>query len=194
MEWSNLMKVRDSGMPEQTYWESLFDIPGVLDALRIDQHIGDVVEVGCGYGTFTLPIAQRIRGTLHAFDIEAGMVERTRSRAEVAGFRNLRLTVRDVIADGFGLPGKSVDAVLLFNILHVENPVEMLRAAAAVTRPGGRVLAIHWRSDVLTPRGPDLAIRPSPEQIASWASSVGLEPEPSRLLPPWHYGLALRQP
>jgi hypothetical protein len=86
-----------------------------------------------------------------------------------------------------------VDAVLLFNILHAENPVEMLRAAGEITRAGGRVLAIHWRSDVPTPRGPDLAIRPRAEQIANWAGSLGLQPEPSQLLPPWHFGIVLRQ-
>jgi hypothetical protein len=60
------MKVRDSGMPEQSYWEGLFDIGGVLDALKIDQEVNDAVEVGCGYGTFTLPVAQRIRGSQSA--------------------------------------------------------------------------------------------------------------------------------
>lgn len=187
------MKVRDSGMPEQSYWESLFDIEGVLDRLKIDPQIGDAVEVGCGYGTFTLPVAQRIRGTLHSFDIESEMVQLTQARATSAGIRNLRLAVRDVITDGFGLPRKSVDAVLLFNILHAENPVEMLCAASEITRAGGRLLVIHWRSDVPTPRGPDLAIRPRAEQIASWAGSLGLQPEPSQLLPPWHFGIVLHQ-
>ena len=180
-------------MPEQVYWESLFDISGVLEKLKVDQHVGDAVEVGCGYGTFTLPVAQRIRGTLHSFDIEPEMVQLTRVRAAAAGIENLRLAVRDVIADGFDLPPKSADAVLLFNILHAENPIEMLRAAGEITRVGGRVLAIHWRSDMPTPRGPDLALRPRAEQIASWASSLGLQPEPSQLLPPWHFGIVLHR-
>jgi ubiquinone/menaquinone biosynthesis C-methylase UbiE len=185
------MKVRDSGMPEQSYWEGLFDIGGVLDALKIDREVNDAIEVGCGYGTFTLPLAQRIRGTLHAFDIEPEMVKITEKRATAAGIKNLRLVACDVIAAGFDLPPKSVDAVLLFNILHADDPVGMLRAAGEVVRPGGRVIAIHWRSDVKTPRGPDLSIRPKPEQIATWATSVGLRPQPSQLLPPWHFGIVL---
>lgn len=187
------MKVRDSGMPEQEYWESLFDVPGVLDALAVDERIEHAVEVGCGYGTFTIPVARRIRGELHAFDIEPAMVATTRDRAAAAGIANLRLGERDVLAEGFGLAAKSADAVLLFNILHAENPVAMLRASAELIRPGGRVLAIHWRSDIATPRGPELRIRPRPEQIATWGCSVGLEPEPARLLPPWHFGIALRR-
>jgi 16S rRNA A1518/A1519 N6-dimethyltransferase RsmA/KsgA/DIM1 with predicted DNA glycosylase/AP lyase activity len=51
----------------------------VLDASKIGQEVNDAVEVGCGYGTFTLPVAQRIRGTLHAFDIEPEMVEITQN-------------------------------------------------------------------------------------------------------------------
>lgn len=185
------MKVRDSGMPERSYWESLFDIDGVLDGLEIGRELGDVVEVGCGYGTFTLPVARRIGGTLHAFDIEPEMVEITRTRAADLGISNLKPAVRDVVADGFGLSADGADAVLLFNILHAENPMEMLRVSAGALRPGGRVLAIHWRSDVKTPRGPDLSIRPRPGQIARWAQEAGLRPRPARLLPPWHFGLIL---
>ena len=122
------MKVRDSGMPEQSYWESLFDISGVLDALKVDREINDAVEVGCGYGTFTLPVAQRIRGTLHAFDIEPEMIEITRRRAAAAKIENVRVEARDAAAGGFSLPKESVDAVLLFNILHAEDPYEATRA------------------------------------------------------------------
>ena len=189
-----MVKVRDSGMPEQAYWESLFDVEGVLAGLAVDGKIGDAAEVGCGYGTFTVPVARRIGGTLHSFDIEPEMVRITRARACAAGLKNVRLTVRDIAADGFGLPPASTDAVLLFNILHAENPRELLAAAREIARPGGRVLVIHWRSDVPTPRGPDLAIRPRPEQVAAWARSVGLGPGPSQLLPPWHFGMALTRP
>lgn len=187
------MKVRDSGMPEQSYWESLFDVDRVLDQMKVNHEIGDAVEVGCGYGTFTVPGAKRISGTFYSFDIEPEMVRLTRSRATASGIENLRLATRDIITDGFGLPTKSMDAVLLFNILHAENPVQMLGAAAELTGVGGRVLVIHWRSDIPTPRGPALAIRPKPEQIADWAASVGLEPEAPQLLPPWHFGLVLHQ-
>jgi SAM-dependent methyltransferase len=187
------MKVRDSGMPEQEYWESLFDIATILDELGIDARVNDAVEVGCGYGTFTLPVAQRIRGTLHSFDIETEMIEQTRARLAQADAKNVTLQERDVVAEGFSLPGDSVDAVLLFNILHAENPVELLRTSAGVLRPGGRILAIHWRSDVTTPRGPDLAIRAHPEHIIDWGRQTGMlvADEAHRILPPWHFGVTL---
>lgn len=189
------MKVRDSGMPERKYWETLFDIDGVLAGLGVDTRIADVVELGCGYGTFTVPVAQRIAGTLHTFDIEQSMVDATRERLSVAGVRNVGLHLRDVLTDGFGLPPASVDAVLLFNILHTNNPVALLKASAALLRPSGRVLVIHWRADIATPRGPELSIRPKPEQIIAWGRETGLlvPDEAPLLLPPWHFGVALRR-
>ena len=189
------MKVRDSSMPERDYWESLFDVPAVLDELGVDSNIGDVIEVGCGYGTFTIPVARRISGTLHAFDIDAEMIARTKGRTAISNTANVALYQRDVIADGFSRPAYSMDAVLLFNILHAENPVELLRLSADVLQPGGRVLVIHWRSDVPTPRGPDLSIRPRPQQIIEWACAAHmLVPiDAVRVLPPWHFGVVLQR-
>jgi ubiquinone/menaquinone biosynthesis C-methylase UbiE len=127
------MKLRQSGMPGEAYWESLFDIPLILDRLGIDVHLGDVVELGCGYGTFTIPVARRIAGTLESIDIDPEMVEHTRERAARAGVSNLVLRQRDVFVEGFGGPPQSRDACLLFNILHCEEPVRLL-AEAACTR------------------------------------------------------------
>jgi SAM-dependent methyltransferase len=189
------MKVRDSGMPGQDYWETLLDVPAILDGLGLDSRVNDAIEIGCGYGTFTLPLARRIRGTLHAFDIDRAMVAQTRTRLSAAQVANVAVYERDVIADGFPAGAANVDAVLLFNILHTENPVELLDKSARTLSPGGRVAVIHWRSDVPTPRGPDLSIRPQPEQVLAWARSTGLVvvDGPPRILPPWHFGVTLHR-
>ncbi len=188
------MKIRDSGMPPQDYWETLFDVPRILDAFGFGPATRDVAELGCGYGTFTLPLARRISGTVHALDIDAAMVAVTTDRATTAGLANVQAEVRDVLTGGFGRPAGSCDAALLFNILHAGEPVALLRAARDVVRPGGLVAVIHWRSDIATPRGPALAIRPQPEQIATWATEAGLTADgPSLDLPPWHFGLKLRR-
>ena len=57
---------------------------------------------GCGYGTFTLPVARRISGVLETIEIEPAMVERTRQRAHEAGLWNVECERRDVMAEGFG--------------------------------------------------------------------------------------------
>lgn len=169
-------------MPDECSWESLLDVPLVLSRLEVGR-FHDVAELGCGYGTFSIPIARAISGTLYSFDIDPAMVARTRQRA--AGLPVVG-QVRDVMESGFAV---KVDAVVLFNILHCERPVLLLHRAVDALRPGGEVLAIHWRYGE-TPRGPSLDIRPRPEQIVAWAQEAGLEPLGDVIdLPPWHYGL-----
>jgi SAM-dependent methyltransferase len=187
------MKLRDSGMPPQDYWESLLDVPLILDRFGIGRGLRDVAELGCGYGTFTIPLAERIAGTVYAFDIDAQMTEMTGRRATEAGLANVRVEVRDVLERGFGLAEAQCDAVLLFNILHCERPVDILCEAARVLRPGGVVAVIHWRTDIATPRGPSADIRPTAAQVASWAADTGkLRVEGDSFeLPPWHYALRL---
>jgi len=69
------MKVNDSGMPEETYWNSLFDLAGIVDWLALPQKTVTVAELGCGYGTFAVPITKRLKGEIYAFDIELSMLE-----------------------------------------------------------------------------------------------------------------------
>lgn len=184
------MKLRDSGMPEEAYWESLFDVDLILDRLEVDPSWRHVAELGCGYGTFTIPVARRIVGSIDTFDIDQTMLDRTQQRAAAAGLHNLRCSLRDVLADGFGLDPGSCDACLLFNILHGEEPIRLLSEAARIVRADGWVLAIHWRYDPGTPRGPSMTIRPRPEQIANWADQTGRLKRFGAVidLPPWHYG------
>jgi SAM-dependent methyltransferase len=188
------VKVSDSGMPEEALWERLLDAELILDRLGVGGDLGDVAELGCGFGTFTVPVASRVSGTVYAYDVDEAMTARTRERAACAGAGNVIVEHRDVLAKGFGLPPRSLEGCLLFNILHHEDPTEILSLAASAVRPGGRLFVIHWRYDRATPRGPDLAIRPRPDDVAVWAASTGaLELDGHALdLPPWHYGLVLR--
>jgi SAM-dependent methyltransferase len=183
------MKLRQSGMPVEQYWESLFDVELILDRLEIDGTLGDVVELGCGYGTFTLPVARRIRGHVAAFDVDRAMVERTRQRATEGCVANVSAEVRDVAEHGFPVSGQ--DGCMLFNILHCEDPGRLLEAAATALRPGGVIHVIHWRRDEATPRGPTMDIRPRPEEIVDWAQKQRVRLTATEVvdLPPWHYGL-----
>ncbi len=178
-------------MPDEDYWESLFDVPLVLDRLCLDGTARNVAELGCGYGTFTLPVARRVTGTVFTFDIERAMLDSTSRRAGKAGLDNVKTELRDVVADGFGLSPGSCDACLLFNILHFPEPQSLVAEAARVIGRGGRVLVIHWRSDIPTPRGPAAAVRPRHAQIQIWAAAAGLAAGPALDLPPWHFGVVL---
>ena len=74
------MKVRDSGMPDEKLWNDFFDIDLILSELQIDSQITDLVEIGSGYGTFTIPTARLLKGKLHAFDIENEMIDYLREK------------------------------------------------------------------------------------------------------------------
>jgi SAM-dependent methyltransferase len=188
------MKYRDSGMPEEAYWEILFDAPLVLDRLGIDGKLANVTELGCGFGTFTIPVAQRISGVLHTVDIDPAMVQRTQQRLNELGITNVQSSLRDVTLDGFGVEPGTQDGCLLFNILHGEDPIRLLTEARRILKVGGRAFVIHWRYDPTTPRGPAMDIRPKPEQCLEWAQVAGfqLASEGFIELPPYHWGMVLR--
>jgi SAM-dependent methyltransferase len=189
------MKVRDSGMPDEATWERFFDSHRILIHLDGIRPAEDVVDFGCGYGTFTVAAAQMTSGTVHAIDIEAQMLRATQARAAMLGLGNVRALQRDFVAEGTGLPDASVGYAMLFNILHGPNPVALLQEAFRVLRAGGRVGAIHWIHDAGTPRGPDLSIRPRPEQCQEWMLDAGFElKRPLVALAPYHFGVVGLKP
>jgi SAM-dependent methyltransferase len=112
-----------------------------------------------------------------------------------AGLKNVKVRLRDFVAKGTGLPDASVQYAMLFNILHAEEPLLLLREAHRVLEPGGLLGIMHWNYDPATPRGPSMDIRPRPEQCHGWAVEAGFEPMPSgRIdLSPYHYGMVFKR-
>jgi ubiquinone/menaquinone biosynthesis C-methylase UbiE len=184
------LKVRDSGMPEEGIWASFFNIDLILAELQINSDIKDLVEIGCGYGTFTIPTAKRISGNLFAFDIEKEMVDIVAQKLNDESVGNVVLEHRDVLIQTTGLIYNSIDYVMLFNILHHDSPADFLNEAFRILKPNGKVGIIHWRSDIETPRGPDLTIRPKPEQIVQMIEECKFKiVKDPVVLEPYHYGL-----
>lgn len=177
-------------------WQEFFDAEAILRKLGLDSVCSNVVDFGCGYGTFTIPAARIVSGVVYALDIEHEMVEGTRRKAEEACLANIEVRQRDFVAEGSGLPDGSVDYAMLFNILHAEERMSLLKEARRVLKPEGKLAVIHWNYDPSTPRGPTMSIRPRPEDCRSWAEQVGFELLPPGLidLPPYHYGFVFRRP
>lgn len=185
------MKIRESGMPEREMWEKFFDPNKILTTLGLDSQISDVAEFGCGYGTFTVPAAKIIRGRIYALDLEPEMIRLTAEEAKKQGLTNVEAIQRDFMTAGSGLQDVSVDYAMLFNILHLENPVALLSEARRILRKSGKLGIIHWNYDPKTPRGPSMDIRPKPEQCIQWAESVGFSSPVQYDLKPYHYGIVL---
>ncbi len=189
------MKVRDSGMPDEDIWDNFFGPKKILTTFRIGEKTGDVVELGSGYGTFTIPAARLISGTVFALDIEPDLIELVKGKCKSEKVINVRLSLRDFVGTGTGLPDSSMEAALLFNILHHEEPVALLSEAFRVLKPDGIAAVIHWNYDPTTPRGPVMDIRPRPEQCIEWAKLAGFAfNKRNRFdLKPYHYGLLFRK-
>lgn len=188
-------KGRESGMPDAAYWQTFFNPDCIVSRLDCaGEH--DVVEFACGYGTFTVPAAKIVSGRVIALDIDPAMVASTVSNAEAARLSNVSARVRDFIAEGSGMPDGQAGYAILFNILHLEQPIGLLQEVRRTLCPGGKVGIIHWRSDLETPRGPSLEIRPTAEQCRVWGEAAGLEfvRYESLCCCSWHWGLVMRRP
>lgn len=181
-------------MPSEEKWATLFDPNKVLSLLGVDPSVRDVADFGCGYGTFAVPAAQVIGGSVFALDIEPEMVETVKRKAEELGLNNVVAVIRDFISDGSGLASSSVDFVFLFNILHAEDPFQILNEAYRILMSGGRVGIVHWRHVRKFRDDPCMKMLPTLLQCMRFAESVGFLFEKKFDLNPYHFGIVLRKP
>lgn len=182
-------------MPDRDWWMALWPDPdGVLRALGAGCGMA-AVDLCCGDGYFTVPLARIVDGQVHALDIDPVMIDRTRAALEAAGASALSLTCADARELPELLPTK-VDWVLIANTFHgVPDKRGMARAAARVLRPGGHLVIVNWRplprerTVVLgEPRGPRTELRMSPEDVRRDVEPAGFALQRVVDLPPFHYG------
>lgn len=121
-----MAKGRESGMPDRDHWGTFFNPTCIVSRLDCAGSF-DVIEFGCGYGLFTVPAAKVVTGTVYSLDIEPEMVAATAELVARSGVLNVRVEQRDFLADGCGRPDASAGYAMHFNILHVEDPVALLR-------------------------------------------------------------------
>lgn len=191
------MKIRESGMPDEAQWASFFDGGAAIGKLFGTAEVqGDVIEFGCGYGLFTVPAARRTRGVVTALDIEPEMIAVVRGKAADLGLTTIRAELRDFMADGADVAAGSQAHAMIFNLLHLAQPQDLLREARRTLQDGGVLSVMHWRSDIPTPRGPPLAMRPTPGQCRQWMADAGFRDIESVDLQeccPFHFGLTGRR-
>ena len=186
------MKLKESGMPEEEMWSRFFEPNKILRTLGLSNSVGDVADLGCGYGTFTIPAAKIVRGKVYAIDIEPEMIEEIKRKVRENKLNNVEAGVRDFMVNGSGLENESVDYVFLFNILYTTQiPEKLIREAYRILRNGSKLGIIHWNYDSTTPRGPPMEIRPKPEQVIDWARNSGFNHPVRYDLEPYHYGIVL---
>lgn len=190
------MKYRQSGMPDEKMWDSFFNPLEILTHLDINKNINTLVDIGCGYGTFLIPASKLIQGKVIGIDIDHSMIDVCKNKIREQDIENIDLISGDIstgqtVKDLEHYNG-AIDYITLFNILHCEQPMNLLKASYNVLSDNGRIGVIHWKYEN-TPRGPSMEIRPTPGKLIDWATASGFVMDKYVELPPYHFGLVFKK-
>jgi ubiquinone/menaquinone biosynthesis C-methylase UbiE len=182
-----------TGMPDSGWWEALWPKPEkVLTDVGLAAGM-TAVDLCCGDGWFTLPIA-RIARHLTAIDIDANLLTIARARLMEAGVTNCTFVQADAFAIG-NYVHKPADYVFLANVFHgVPDRSRLVRLVRDVLRPNGLFAIVNWharRREETTvlrePRGPATELRITPEQIIASVEGSGLRFARQVDVSPYHY-------
>ncbi|MDH3595335.1 MAG: methyltransferase domain-containing protein [Rhodospirillales bacterium] len=184
-----------TGMPDSDWWSALWPDPeGALRALGIELHM-TVIDLCCGDGHFTAPLARLVGGRVYGVDLDPAMLDKARAAVGRAG-AGVRKWIRADAMDLARLIPEKADFVLIANTFHgVPDQTGLSRGAAAVLKPGGAFAIVNWhplpreKTVVLgAPRGPKTELRMAPEQVRAVVEPAGFEWQRLVELPPYHYG------
>ena len=188
-----------TAMPDREWWQALWPDPtSVLRALGIRPGM-TVVDLCCGDGYFTAPLAALARGELYALDLDPALLALAQGETTRQGLKARQWICADARNIDRLVPEK-VHFVLLANTFHgVPHKAVLARAVAAVLKPGGLFALINWhplpreQTQVLgQPRGPSTSLRMAPEQVRKILEPAGFVLDEVVELPPYHYGALFR--
>lgn len=166
-------------------YEAMFQWSPAAEAFYAPAGIAEgqrIADFGCGPGHAAIEFAKRVGpgGQVHALDINAEFVRRTRAKAEAHGLAG-SLTAHLLTDSTLPLPDGGLDRVLARNaIIYVPDPVETLSEFRRVLAPGGIAHMVEgdWGLTAVAPV-PTGELRTLVE-AASWAFA---RPEIGRELP-----------
>jgi SAM-dependent methyltransferase len=154
-------EVQDSNEAQRRYWNTVAGprwvaSPGLrerrnheslallLDRLRLAGG-ESVLEIGCGTGAVTLPLAKAVgeHGRVVAVDISEPMLGAARQRVSESGMHNVTLVLGD--AQVLALEQAAFDiATSRMGVMFFANPVAAFRNVAGALKPGGRLVFACW--------------------------------------------------
>lgn len=164
--------------------------PAGVDARIVDlmagESLGDLLDIGTGTGRM-LRLLGVAAETAVGIDISREMLVLARSNLHAAGLNHLSVRQGNMYQLRFA--AGSFDTVTIDQVLYqADQPVEVLREAARVLRPGGRLLLVEFLPGEAQdgPAPPD-AVPLTSAQLAAWCQDAGLRPEAAESLAarPW---------
>lgn len=185
-----------TSMPDRDWWSALWPDPqSLLQKLHIAPDM-TVLDLCCGDGYFTAPLAKLVDGKVYALDLDETMIETARLEIGRQGASVRQWICADARDVAKHLPEK-VDYVLMANTFHgVPDQPALVRAIRSVLKPNGLFGIVNWvgrpreETTVLgQPRGPKTHMRMSPEEVATIVEAIGFKSQAAIALPPYHYGL-----
>jgi ubiquinone/menaquinone biosynthesis C-methylase UbiE len=186
-------------MPDAEWWHALWPEPGKVLAEMGVQRGMTAIDLCCGDGLFTAPLA-RVTSQIYAIDIDPAMLDQARVRVAASGMTNCEFIVADAMMLN-AVVSEPVDYVLLANTFHgVPDQLGLARVVAAKLKPQGQFGIVNWhrrsREETVVlgqPRGPKTEMRMEADDVTAIVKSAGLLLNRSIELPPYHYGVVLER-
>lgn len=127
--------------------DRLCDQAGILlDLLQSDTSYPDgssVLEVGCGVGAQTIPLARRSPSAhFTSIDLSADSISLARRRVEQEGLTNVDLLRADILDPPFA-PDSFDHVFICFVLEHLADPGNALSILKQTLRPGGTITVIE---------------------------------------------------
>ena len=186
-------------MPTAGWWATLWPDPSrVLTAAGLERDM-EAVDLCCGDGWFTRPMA-RISRHVIAIDLDRAMLELARARLRDAGLTNCEFIEGDAYQVA-SLAQRLVDYVFMANAFHgVPDPSRLANAVHATLKPNGHFAIVNWhqqpREETVISgeaRGPKTELRLSPDQTIESVEAGGLIFSTLVELPPYHYAATFQR-
>jgi SAM-dependent methyltransferase len=155
-------------------------ILGALDG----EDVGELLDIGTG-GARMLRLLGGLSSRAVGIDISRPMLMLARSNLHAAGLDHLMVRQGNMYQLRF--PDASFDTVTIDQVLYqAEEPAQVLREAARVLRPGGRLLLLEFLTetsfDLWEQQGEGLAALDE-DRLDSWMGEAGMERISGRRLP-----------